>query len=486
LFSGFFTGKATEHLIGKGIKAEYLNESRLGRVLEQIYDYGVTLLYLKIAYEMMKRFGLKVSSGHIDGTSLSVEGKYLQSKQEGNKGAEEEESEAVPLNITYGYSRDRRPDLKQFTLTLLTVGEEGIPLYLKVGDGNEQDKKMFPKLIKEFKAQWQGEQPKLYVMDAAFYSEKNIRDFGESVSWISRVPLSIKAAQELTKTLLPEQFSPCPLNPNYLFSSLCSEYGDLKQRWIVVESQQRRTADLEALDKQIKQSQELKLKALKSLEKKEFACEADARTAASDFEKTLPYHCLAQLNILVKPHYSRQGRPTLNDTITHYTYHLQATLTEDDRRINLCRNQAGRFILATTELDESLWTPSLLLQEYKAQQSTERGFRFLKDPLFFASRVFLKNTKRIMALAMIMTLALMVYSLGQYQLRQALLLAEATLPNQKGKPTARPTLRWILQCFQAIHLVFIDGLPSCIKLNPRQLLILQFLGSSSHKYYFLS
>jgi len=55
-----------------------------------------------------------------------------------------------------------------------------------------------------------------------------------------------------------------------------------------------------------------------------------------------------------------------------------------------------------------------------------------------------------MALAMIMTLALMVYSLGQLQLRQALEKTSSTLPNQKGKPTARPTLRWILQCFQSI------------------------------------
>jgi transposase len=485
LFSGFFTGKATEHLIGKGIKAEYLNESRLGRVLEQVYEYGVTILYIKIAYEMMKRFGIKVSSGHIDGTSLSVEGKYLQSEQ-GEKKDSEEESEPAAINITYGYSRDQRPDLKQFTLSLLTIGEEGIPLYLKVGDGNAQDKKIFPKLIKEFKAQWQGEQPKLYVMDAAFYSEENIQDFGESISWISRVPLSINAAQELTKTLLPEQFSPCPLNPNYQFCSVCSEYGSIKQRWIVVESQQRRTADLETFAKQIKQSLDVKLKALKSLQKKGFACEADARMTASDFEKTLPYHLFAQLDIIVKPHYQRQGRPAPDDTITHYTYHLQATLKENDDALNLRRNQAGRFILATTELNESLWTPSLLLQEYKAQQSTERGFRFLKDPLFFASRVFLKSTKRIMALAMVMTLALMVYSLGQHQLRQALLLADATLPNQKGKPTTRPTLRWILQCFQAVHLVFIDGLPSYIKLNPRQSLILQFLGSASHKYYFLS
>lgn len=42
LFSEFFAGIATEHLIGEGVKAEYLNDSRLGRVLEQLYEYGVT------------------------------------------------------------------------------------------------------------------------------------------------------------------------------------------------------------------------------------------------------------------------------------------------------------------------------------------------------------------------------------------------------------------------------------------------------------
>jgi transposase len=37
---------------------------------------------------------------------------------------------------------------------------------------------------------------------------------------------------------------------------------------------------------------------------------------------------------------------------------------------------------------------------------------------------------------MIMPLALMVYSLGQRQLRPALEQAHSTLPTQKGKPTA--------------------------------------------------
>ena len=124
LFSDFFSGKATEHLTGEGIKAEYLNESRLGRVLEQLYEYGVNLLFIKIAVVMVERFGIKISSGHIDGTSLAVEGKYIHSEEKQKESSveneKEEDDEPIPIKINHGYSRDHRPDLKQFTLSLLT------------------------------------------------------------------------------------------------------------------------------------------------------------------------------------------------------------------------------------------------------------------------------------------------------------------------------------------------------------------------------
>ena len=519
LFSQFFLGKATEHLIGKGVKAEYLNDSRLGRVLDQIYEIGVTFLFMKIVCVMAKRFEIKTKSVHIDGTSISVTGKYLQpekekveqsssveelldkaSLQEDGQKKEEENCELVPITITYGYSRDHRPDLKQYTLNLLTAESEGIPLFLQLGDGNDLDQNAFAKIIKDFKDQWQGEKPDVYVMDAAFYNKENLNEFQYSIKWISRVPFSLNAAQELTQTLLPEQFTKSTLAQGYRFCTVCNEYAEIKQLWVVVESDERKEADLKSLSKRIEKSMSANIKSLKSLESKEFACEPDALSAAADFEKTLKYHLLNELKIITKPHYQRRGRPRTDDGISHYTYHIQASLTENKIVIKNHCYQAGRFILATnlldeeinstvdapTELDEEKWTPALILKEYKAQQSTERGFRFIKDPLFFVSRVFLKSTKRIMALAMIMTLALMVYSLGQRQLRQALELTSSTLPNQKGKPTARPTLRWILQCFQSVHLVFVDGIKSSIKLTNRQNLILQFLGSSCHQYYFLS
>ena len=208
LFSEFFAGKATEHLIGEGVTAEHLNESRLGRVMDQLYEYGITLMFVKIASEMSKRFGINTNHAHLDGTSIAVHGKY-----ESKKGSEEESlvendsAEPVAITITQGYSRDHRPDLKQFTWHLMTSEEEGIPLYMNVGNGNKTDQSAFPEVIKAFRSEWEGEQPELYVMDAAFYSEANLQEFGNSIEWISRVPATLKAAQELIESLKPEQFT---------------------------------------------------------------------------------------------------------------------------------------------------------------------------------------------------------------------------------------------------------------------------------------
>ena len=63
------------------------------------------------------------------------------------------------------------------------------------------------RVIKAFRSEWEGEQPELYVMDAAFYSEANLQEFGNSIEWISRVPATLKAAQELIESLKPEQFT---------------------------------------------------------------------------------------------------------------------------------------------------------------------------------------------------------------------------------------------------------------------------------------
>ena len=100
-------------------------------------------------------------------------------------------------------------------------------------------------------------------------------------------------------------------------------------------------------------------------------------------------------------------------------------------------------------------TDEALFVAYKERGSVERGFRVLKDPLFLASSVFVKKPNRLMVLSFIMVLCLLIYRPTEHRLRQRLQQSEQTLPNQVNKPTAKPTMRWVFQCFEGIELLHI-------------------------------
>jgi transposase len=116
-------------------------------------------------------------------------------------------------------------------------------------------------------------------------------------------------------------------------------------------------------------------------------------------------------------------------------------------------NAKGRFILATNDFDNNGYPDARILADYKAKQTVERGFRFLKNPEFIADTHFLKSPKRIGALMMVITLCLLVHAVAQHRLRQKLQAANDTLPNQLGKPIQTPTLRWLFPIMEGIALV---------------------------------
>ena len=136
-----------------------------------------------------------------------------------------------------GYSRDHRPDLKQFLLTLVCSADGGVPLWLKVASGNRHDSEVFAQVLKDFSEQWT--QEGIVVMDAAFYTQPNLEQVG-SLGWLSRVPLTLKAAQALVQgdvSLLSEV--PCD-SPGYRMWEVEQTYGGVAQRWVLIESQYRR------------------------------------------------------------------------------------------------------------------------------------------------------------------------------------------------------------------------------------------------------
>ena len=79
LFEKFFVGKATQHLLGEGIEPEHLNDDRLGRVLDQLFEVGLTPLFLKVALSAASQFGVNQDSLHLDSSSFHVHGAYLSS-----------------------------------------------------------------------------------------------------------------------------------------------------------------------------------------------------------------------------------------------------------------------------------------------------------------------------------------------------------------------------------------------------------------------
>ena len=180
LFPKFFEGKAIERLIGKGIQASHLNEHRLGRVLDKLYLVGTSQTFTTIALAASPKFEIKTETSHLDSSSFHLHGKY-ESELRAISFAEREidsdrsdgfptnpVSSPIPIKITYGYSQGPSPDLKQFILDFICSSDGDVPLFLRVGSGNESNCAVFASICQEFKKQLNLNS--LMVADSALYT----------------------------------------------------------------------------------------------------------------------------------------------------------------------------------------------------------------------------------------------------------------------------------------------------------------------------
>ena len=148
LFPQFFEDKATEHLLGKGILPEQLNDDKIGRVMDKCYSYEISELFLLITLAAAKKYQVNLSDSHLDSSSFSVHEEYKDLLPLLNQPSKEIKEQVnslkeIPIKITHGYSRDHRPDLKQFILNMIVSGDGDIPIFIETGSGNQSDKKVF-------------------------------------------------------------------------------------------------------------------------------------------------------------------------------------------------------------------------------------------------------------------------------------------------------------------------------------------------------
>lgn len=473
----FFRNKPTEQLIGEGITAEMLNEDTLGKALDQLHSYGVSELYSLIAGRAVMRLGLTPKVAHDDITSFHVDGSYNSDKAPA--------ADAKVVHITKGYSRDARPDLNQVALELIHENQAGIPVAMTPLSGNESDKSALCASVGAHTSNLQALGVALLVKDSAGYSEEALKAHQEvGLPWLMRVPATLTEAKSLLEETDPKEMQ--PLVEGYRYLKVSSHYGNISQRWLVIASQTAGTRAAKTAEQQLLKSSEREHKAFIKLCRQAFHCQEDALRALKAFRKTLKVLSVHDEQVVEKRHYGKRGRPAPDAAPEKITYHLQGALAAPRELRERHIERASLFILASNQLDEQKLSDAEILQAYKNQSKVEQGFRFLKDPMFLANTLFLKKVERLMALLMVMTVCLLVYAALQHRIRATLEEHEATVPDQKGKPTQRPTARWVFELFLDVHLLaIVQDTKRVLTMNLKQELrtLLRLLGARYDQLY---
>lgn len=474
----FFANKPVERLLGPGIEAAHLNDDVLGRALDHLYDYGVTALFCQVASQAAQRLGLASRSVHLDTTSFHVDGQGYDDYPAPDP------ADAALIDLTHGYSRDHRPDLPQVILELVVENQAGLPLRMQAISGNQPDAQTFGDTVQAHVGQLAASQPFDYlVADAAFYNEATLQAVaGAPWRWVSRVPATLSATKTLLNQLSLVELT--ELAPGYRYVEVGAWYADVPQRWLLIHSEAAAQRARHTVAKQAQRASEREMRAFLRLTRQEFACADDALAAGQAFSQTLQWSTLSDLAVERHARYEQPGRPAQDAQPSTIHYRLTATIASSLLvRDDLWRKKSC-FILATNQLDAQVLPPAKILATYKSQDRVERGFRFLKDPQFLASALFLKSPARLMALLMVMTLCLLVYAALEFRVRQALQETAPFFPDQKGKPTLRPSARWVFHVFVGIHLLTLDTKQQLVlNLRPLHQQLLELLGAPYQAIY---
>jgi len=472
----FFANKPLDLLFREGIEAEMFNRFKLGRTLDDASAYGCNLLFEELALAVCTHEGIDLRFHHLDTTSFGLTGAYIPDRDE------------HAMCITHGYSKDHRPDLKQAVLELMVSQDGGVPLVSKSWDGNTSDTRVFQEraeaLMRAFK---DTPSPRYLVADAKLYCEDNAAHLAK-LGFITRIPASLKVVSQVIRQAL-QWDTWQPVDPKTRYQPLALGHYGMIQRWLVVYSQAACERAEATLKKATQREDEAISKQLFHLQAQRFGTPQAAHEALTVLAKAWKYHRVASSQLTEHKRYAGKGRPTPSTPRKASEWQIQAHVQADDEAMEREKHTKACYVLGTN-IDASELSDAEVITAYKGQSQVEGGFRFLKDPLFFVSSLFVKKPSRIEGLLMVMTLALLVYSVAQRRLRTQLVTHQETVPNQINQPTASPTLRWVFQLLEGIHRIrmtvqgqahdLIEGL------NEVQVKILRLFGTEVCRLYQIS
>ncbi len=177
-----------EALFGAGTTARCFNDDALGRGPDRLFAAGANRVLGEVISCALEKHDVTVGSTHFDTTSLSVYGEY------------ENQDRENAIEAALGYGKDKRPDLKQIRFGI-AVTREGALRYGEVLPGNPSDKTRNRKTLGKVKAMFLPEVLKslIYVADCSLVTDENLKEAGNQVRFISRMPATYGLVAETVK-----------------------------------------------------------------------------------------------------------------------------------------------------------------------------------------------------------------------------------------------------------------------------------------------
>jgi transposase len=482
-----------------GIRAEevaHLGDDRLGRALDRLFDADRAALLTEVALAVAERFGVRFDECHNDSTSISFCGSYRGASGRQIRGR------TAPV-ITYGHSKDHRPDLKQLLFILTMTADGNIPVAFRCTDGNASDSRTHIETWNTLRAV-AGRSDFLYVADSKLCSRENMdyidRAGGRFVTVMPRNRLEDAEFRQWIQTSTPDwtcvwdrpnpRHSDGPRDRWYVYRAPLPSAEAWPVVWVwspllTLRQEARRRRNIAAA---IEALQLLRARLAGAKTRLRGAAEIDLQLKMI-LEKHHVGRYLKVRRIVREEHHYKQtqrGRPgpdTAYRKITKRSFDIE--WATDDEAIAYDHKSDGMYPLMTN--DRSL-SPAQVLQAHKGQPMIEKRFEQVKTVHEIAP-VFLKDEGRIEALFTLYFLALLVQALIERELRLAMKrenIDELPLyPEQRQ--CKRPTTEQILRLFslaerhkliEGAHTVQVFDVP----LTDLQRQVLALLGVSEHAF----
>ena len=474
-----------------------LHDDRLGRCLDRMFEGIGPTLIMAVVRHVIREFKVGLEELHNDSTTVSFYGAY-------DEAGQESEQRGRPTHaITWGHSKARRPDLKQLLYILTVTSDGNVPVYFSSASGNTVDDgthigtwDLLYALI--------GHAHFLYVADCKLASSENLSHIatrgGRFVTVLPRGRSEDVAFRHRLRT------TPSVLKWTLLYA-LADDHGQVVDELFVCgddhvhsegyrllwyrstrKAEQDRSRRARSIQKATEALSDLRDRLqgprtrFRERSKVEQALtEVLAEAEASSWlvveieeqeEETFRQATRGRPSEQTK--YLKETRPRF--TLT-WTLNLEA-LSEAER-------EDGVFPLLTNDRKLSA---TEVLQAYKRQPLLEKRFSQFKTD-FAVAPVFLKNVSRIQGLLAAYFFALLVQTLLERELRQAMARAgEASLPlYPEARPCARPTTHRLIEVFSSIqrHEVRVgEGEAQVVvtKLTKTQRSIIRLLGLDPRTY----